>query len=121
MNHPKSIAILNTSLPFSTPNAKDALDVALMMGTYEQQVSIFFIGDGVWQLVENQSPEKLHIKDFLKTFSAFTYYDIENVYVCKKSLSDRGLSHHFHIKEVAVLEQNCLSEKIQIQDVVLRF
>ena len=63
----KSIAILNTTAPFGKPNAKDALDIALIMGTYEQDTHLFFQGDGVWQLISQQTPEALNIKDFLKT------------------------------------------------------
>ena len=118
---PKTISILNTSAPFGQPNAKDALDVALIMGTYEQTTHLFFQGDGVWQLVTHQQPESIQVKDFLKTFSAFEFYDLENIYVCKQSLVERNLSENFHIENVQVLEKSDFSTKLTSSDVILRF
>jgi len=121
MSQTKAIAILNTSAPFSSSNAKDSLDVSLIMGTYEQQVSLYFVGDGVWQLIDNQSPDMLHIKNFLKTFAAFEFYDIDNIFVCEKSLKERGLPLKFHIDDVKLLNEQSLSVCLQHHDIILRF
>jgi tRNA 2-thiouridine synthesizing protein C len=117
----KTISILNTSAPFGQSNAKDALDVALIMGTYEQITHLFFQGDGVWQLVKNQQPESIQVKDFLKTFAAFEFYDLENIYVCKQSLNTRNLPESFHIDNVQVLDKTDFSKKLTASDLVLRF
>jgi tRNA 2-thiouridine synthesizing protein C len=117
----KTISILNTCSPFGSANAKDALDVALIMGTYEQQTHLFFQGDGVWQLVANQYPETIHVKDFLKTFAAFEFYDLENIYICKQSLVERNLPEEFHIENVQVLERSDFANKLTENEVILRF
>lgn len=117
----KTISILNTSAPFGQPNAKDALDVALIMGTYEQRTHLFFQGDGVWQLIPKQTPESIQVKDFLKTFSAFEFYDLENIYVCKQSLIERNLSESFHIDNVKVLNKDDFATKLSQSDTILRF
>jgi tRNA 2-thiouridine synthesizing protein C len=117
----KSISILNTCPPFGQSNAKDSLDVALIMGTYEQHTHLFFQGDGVWQLVSNQAPETIQVKDFLKTFAAFEFYDLENIYICKKSLQERNLPEIFHIENVQVLDINDFAKKLTESDIILRF
>ncbi|MEW6991655.1 sulfurtransferase complex subunit TusC [Colwelliaceae bacterium 6441] len=117
----KTIGILNTSSPFGQSNAKDSLDVALIMGSYEQNTHLFFQGDGVWQLMDGQQPESINTKDFLKTFSAFEFYDIEKIYVCQESLTERGLSELFHIENVQVLNITDFSTKLSESDVILRF
>ncbi|GAA6206673.1 sulfurtransferase complex subunit TusC [Thalassotalea sp. SU-HH00458] len=117
----KTISILNTSSPFGQANAKDSLDIALIMGTYEQVTHLFFQGDGVWQLVNNQQPESIQVKDFLKTFSAFEFYDLENIYVCKESLTQRKLPLCFHIDNVQVLDKKDFATKLTASDILLRF
>lgn len=117
----KSIAIINASAPFTKANGKEALDVALIFGSFEQKVSLFFQGDGVWQLVDQQSPENLHIKNYLKTFSALTFYDIEDIYVCEKSLNERGISGNFHIENITKLSEDDFAQQVAIHDVVFRF
>lgn len=121
MKSSSSIALVNTSSPFSSSNAKDSLDIALIMGSYEQDVSLYFAGEGVWQLIDGQSPETLHVKNFLKTFSAFEFYDLNHVYVCSDSLKQRGLSANFHIDNVTVLNKTDFSMKLHQHSVVLKF
>lgn len=100
------IALLNTSSPFSQSSAKDSLDVAMILGSYEQQVSLFFMGDGVYQLGQNQSAQLISQKDFIKTFAALEFYDIENIYISKSCLEARGLSEDFVVDNVSVLPKH---------------
>jgi tRNA 2-thiouridine synthesizing protein C len=117
----KSVAIINTNAPLSKANAKDALDVALIFGSYEQAVSLYFQGDGVYQLIAHQQPEKVQQKDFLKTFAALEFYDIENIYVCHHSLIQRGLAENFSIKNVQILNGNDFSISLHQHQTILRF
>ncbi|MEW6982956.1 sulfurtransferase complex subunit TusC [Colwelliaceae bacterium 6471] len=116
----KNIAILNTSSPYSSTNAKDALDLAMIFGAYEQNINLFFQGEGIWQLIDGQSPELVNTKDFLKTMSAFEFYDIENIYACSQSLSERGLDAGFHIDNVIVLSPEAFSEKLKLNNVIFK-
>jgi tRNA 2-thiouridine synthesizing protein C len=117
----KSLAILNAKAPFGNTAGKDALDIALIYGSFEQAVSLFFQGDGVWQLVQGQDGSLISVKDYLKTFAAFEFYDIEEVYVCQTSLEERDLPAKFHIEEVHVLNQHEFAQKLTSHHTVLRF
>jgi tRNA 2-thiouridine synthesizing protein C len=116
----KTIAIINASSP-TQACAKEGLDTALIYGAYEQSISLFYIGEGVRQLVSNQYLDDINIKDFLKTMSAFEFYEIENVYVCKQSLAERSLDAKFHIDNVQILSPELFSEKLHQHNVILRF
>ncbi|AOW75561.1 sulfur oxidation protein DsrF [Colwellia sp. PAMC 20917] len=117
----KSVAIVNASAPFSAANAKDSLDVALIFGSYEQAISLYFQGDGVYQLIAKQQPEFIQQKDFLKTLAALKFYDIENIYVCQHSLTQRGLANDFSIENVAVLDRAEFSISLHQHQSILRF
>jgi tRNA 2-thiouridine synthesizing protein C len=114
-------AIINSKAPFSNTAGKDALDIALVFGSFEQSISLFFQGDGVWQLIQGQNGAVISVKDYLKTFAAFEFYDIENIYVCQESLVLRRLTSSFHIEQVQVLAKNEFAEKIAMHHTVLRF
>ncbi|MFT5757860.1 MAG: tRNA 2-thiouridine synthesizing protein C [Alteromonadaceae bacterium] len=120
-NTRKSVAILNSSAPFASAKGKEALDVALIFGSYEQDTALFFQGDGVWQLVAQQTPEKITMKDYLKTFAAFEFYDIEHIYVCAESLAQRALAPDFHIDNVSVLSISEFSKELHQRHILLRF
>lgn len=117
----KLTAILNSKAPYSSTAGKDALDIALIFGSFEQPTSLFFQGDGVWQLIQRQNGAIISVKDYLKTFAAFEFYDLENIYVCHESLIQRGLTTDFHIDQVQVLARNEFAEKLAIHHTVLRF
>ena len=117
----KSVAILNASAPLSNANAKDSLDIALIFGSYEQAISLYFQGDGVYQLIAKQHPELIQQKDFLKTLAALEFYDIENIYVCHHSLNQRGLPSNFSIENVQVLKQDDFATSLHQHQTILRF
>tara|TARA_R110000751_G_scaffold6286_11_gene26975 strand:+ start:1976 stop:2353 length:378 start_codon:yes stop_codon:yes gene_type:complete len=117
----KTIAIINTQAPFSTAVGKEALDAALIFGSYEQATSLFFLGDGVFQVIGDQNASAIEIKDYLKTFSALEFYDIENIYVCKTSLQERNLSENFHMNNIQVLSNKDFSQRLHQHNVIYRF
>ena len=53
--------------------------------------------------------------------SAFEFYDIENIYVCEKSLIERKLNKNFHIDNAQVLSTDDFSERLHQHHVILRF
>ena len=120
MGNSKKIAIVNAS---STINeaSKEALDAALIFGSYEQSTSLFFQGEGVRQLIKHQHLESVKVKDYLKTMAALAFYDIENIFLCKKSLEDRGLIEDFHLDNVQVLSVSEFSDQLHQHNVILRF
>ena len=117
----KTLAILNAKAPFGNSAGKDALDIALIFGSFEQAVSLFFQGDGVWQLIQGQDGSIISMKDYLKTFAAFEFYDIEDIYVCQASLEARNLPTKFHIEEVQVLNQQAFAKILTSHKTILRF
>jgi len=116
----KNIAIINSSSTINNAS-KEALDAALIYGSYEQNIALFFQGEGVRQLIKNQNTEAVRVKNFLKTMAAFELYDIENIYLCKKSLIERGLEEDFHVKNIQVLNVNEFLNKLHHHHVILRF
>lgn len=118
----KSVAIINSKAPISASHGKDALDLALIYGSYEQDTALFFHGDGVWQLIAKQDLELVQAKNYLKTFAALEFYDIESLYVCSDSLALRGLStSELNVNGVQKLNKKDFAKKIQQHDLIYRF
>jgi tRNA 2-thiouridine synthesizing protein C len=115
------LAIINSKAPFSSCSGKESLDAALIFASFEQSISLFFHGEGVYQLIKNQDGAKVSVKDYLKTFAAFEFYDIEDIYVCEQSLIERQLSNEFHIDNVQLLSYDDFSQKLLSHQHVLRF
>lgn len=88
----KKFMYLNRRSSFGTVYAIESLEVVLIAAAFEQDVSLAFIDDGVYQIVEGQNTDGIGMKNFSKTFHALGDYEINKLYVSAESLKQRGLS-----------------------------
>ena len=88
----KSFVFINRKAPYGTIYALEALEVVLIAGAFEQQVTLIFMDDGVYQLTQNQNPAGIGMKNFSKSFGALGDYDVDQIFVDYESLNLRGLN-----------------------------
>ncbi|MFK7815659.1 MAG: sulfurtransferase complex subunit TusC [Gammaproteobacteria bacterium] len=88
----KKFCYLNRKAPYGTIYALESLEVVLIAAAFDQDISLVFADDGVYQLTKNQETDGIGMKNFSKTYSALGDYDIKKIYVEKESLDERGLT-----------------------------
>lgn len=88
----KKIMYINRRAPHGTIYAWESLEVVLIGAAFDQDVSLAFMGDGVYQLLKGQNTQAAEMKNFSPTYAALGDYDITKVYVEKESLEERGLT-----------------------------
>jgi tRNA 2-thiouridine synthesizing protein C len=88
----KKFMYMNRKSPYGTIYALESLEVVLIAAAFDQDVSLVFADDGVYQLTNNQSTEDIGMKNFSPTYSALGDYDINKIYIEKESLEERGLT-----------------------------
>jgi tRNA 2-thiouridine synthesizing protein C len=89
---PKRILIVCRKAPYGNSLAREALDVALATSVFEQDLSLLFLDDGVWQLVPEQDSSAINSKNLSKPLSALPLYDINEIYIDSEALASRQLS-----------------------------
>lgn len=117
----KKFAFVNRKAPYGTIYALESLEVVLIAAAFEQDVSLAFIDDGVYQLVKGQDTKGVEMKNFSPTYRALEGYDIEKLFVEKESLAERGLTEKDLVVPVEVLDRAAMSKMLESQDVVLSF
>jgi tRNA 2-thiouridine synthesizing protein C len=88
----KKFMYLNRRAPYGTIYAWESLEVVLIGAAFDQDVSLAFLDDGVYQLVKGQDTGDLGMKNFSPTYQALGDYDVTKLYVEKESLEERGLT-----------------------------
>ena len=88
----KKFMYMNRKAPYGTIYALESLEVVLIAAAFDQDVSLVFADDGVYQLMKGQDTEEIGMKNFSPTYSALGDYDIKKIYIEKESLEERGLS-----------------------------
>jgi tRNA 2-thiouridine synthesizing protein C len=117
----KKFMFVNRKAPHGTIYALESLEVVLIAATFDQDCSLVFIDDGVYQLVKGQNTKAIGTKNFSPTYRALEDYDIEKLYVERESLQARGLTEDDLMVPVAVLSSAELGELMASQDVILSF
>lgn len=78
--------------PHGTHYPQEGLEVALVGAAFEQEVSMAFIDDGVFQLKGGQDTGGLGVKNFAAAFGALGEHGVGALYVEAESLAVRGLT-----------------------------
>jgi tRNA 2-thiouridine synthesizing protein C len=117
----KKFMFVNRKAPYGTIYALESLEVVLITAAFDQDVSLAFLDDGIYQLKKGQQTKGIETKNFSPTYRALEGYDIEKLYVEKESLEARGLTEDDLLVDVTVLGRKELGELMGQQDVVLSF
>ena len=115
----KRFLFVNRKAPYGTIYALETLETVLISAAFEQDVSVVFMDDGVFQLKKEQNTTELGMKNFSPTFRALEGYDVEKLYVEKESMDARGLTEDDLVVPVEILSSSDLQELMDAQDVVL--
>jgi len=117
----KRFLYVNRRAPHGTIYALESLETVLIGAAFDQDVSMVFIDDGVYQLKKDQQPDSLEMKNFSKTYRALEMYDVEKLFVEKESLEARGMSEEDLVVDVEIMDRDALSKLMDEQDVVMSF
>ena len=135
MSDAKKFMYINRKAPYGTVYAWESLEVVLIGAAFDQEVSLAFVDDGVYQLMNGQHTTEVGIKNFSPTYSALGDYDVNKIYIEKESLEAHGLTlddlQHLVWEDededwaekdsIRVVTSAELAELFDTQDVVLSF
>jgi tRNA 2-thiouridine synthesizing protein C len=131
----KKFFYLNRKAPYGTIYALESLEVVLIGAAFEQDVSLAFVDDGVFQLMDHQDAAGTGMKGFSKIYRALGDYEVRKLYVEKESLETRGLSledlmpityededeDYAEKPSIILVERSELAKIIADQDVIMSF
>ncbi|ACL73268.1 sulfur relay protein TusC/DsrF [Thioalkalivibrio sulfidiphilus HL-EbGr7] len=117
----KKFMYVNRKAPYGTIYALESLEVVLIAAAFEQDVSMVFVDDGVYQLKKGQDTQQIGMKNFSPTYRALEGYDVEKLYVEAESLAERGLTEEDMLVPVEVMSRDDLARLMDEQDVILSF
>lgn len=133
MSDAKRFLYVNRKAPHGSIYALESLEVVLIGAAFEQDVSLAFLDDGVFQLVKKQVTTGIGCKNFSPTYRALGDYDVKKLYVERESLAERGLCEddlmevthenddEEDVSSIEVVDRARMAKIMAAQDVVLSF
>ncbi|HJM83476.1 MAG TPA: sulfurtransferase complex subunit TusC [Nitrospinota bacterium] len=117
----KKIMFLMRKAPHGSIYSYEGLETVLIVAAYDQDVTMAFIGDGVFALVKDQDTDDIGIKGFIKTYPVLEQYEIEKVYVDRQSMTERGLTVDDFAIDVIVKDSDEIATLIEDQHAVISY
>jgi tRNA 2-thiouridine synthesizing protein C len=131
----KKFLYVNRRAPYGSIYALESLEVVLIGAAFEQDVSLLFLDDGVYQLKKDQNTDTVDMKNFSPTYNALGDYDVNKIYVERESLEERGLTtddlldltyededdDYAEKSSIRVIGKEEVAELMEGQDIVLSF
>ena len=131
----KKFMYVNRRAPYGTIYSLESLEVVLIGAAFDQDVSLAFLDDGVFQIVKGQDTGEIGMKNFSPTFRALGDYEVTKLFVEKESLDERGLSPDDLLEityededddwaekpAIRIVERSELTKIMADQDVILSF
>ena len=117
----KKFLYVNRRAPYGSIYALESLEVVLIGAAFEQDVSMLFIEDGVYQLKKGQDTKDVDMKNFSPTYRALEMYDVEKLFVEQESLDERGLTEEDLVVPVEVIARDQVAGLMEEQEVIFNF
>ena len=115
----KRITFLIRRAPYAGSQAMETIDAVLVAAVFEQDVTLVFLDDGVFQLLAAQNGDTLGRRTVGDALKALPAYDVERLLVDGASLRVRGLEASDLSVPVSIVDAATLRALIGDQDVVL--
>lgn len=117
------IAFLFRTSPHGTSISREGLDAILAATAFcePNDIGIFFIDDGVLNLIDNQQPEIIQQKDFIRAFKLLDLYDVEQRFICTASLQKFKLDNRELILSCEKIDRSLLLEKFNQAEKLFTF
>lgn len=97
---------------------QEMLDVILSTAAFDQSVSLLWLDEAVFQLKNQQQPERLGLKDTAAMLQCLAMYDVTALYVESESLQHYGLNADNLCLTVQTLPRQAIAQFMTKFDVV---
>jgi len=115
------ILIIQRTAPYGSSLAREGLDYVLTSAAYDQDISLLFLGDGVFQLLKNQQSQDINLKPQGSALEILPLYDINKIYAVKEDLEERNLLEADLTLSVKIMSRSDVSAFIKQQEKVVGF
>lgn len=115
------LLVITSEPPYSTSASIDALEAALAATNIGMEVGYLFRDKAVFQLINGQVSNAINHKSTLKRLSLLPLFDIDSIYVCKKSAETFGITLDHLDFDVELVDLQKIQHTINRSKSVLSF
>ncbi|MHB8535083.1 MAG: DsrE family protein [Sulfuricaulis sp.] len=88
----KKVMVTVRKAPHGSIYVQESIEVMFIFASYDMDLSVVFIDDGVLALQSGQDTKGLGIKGFMASLGALVDWEVTQVYVHRQSLQERNIA-----------------------------
>ncbi|WP_207761370.1 sulfurtransferase complex subunit TusC [Conservatibacter flavescens] len=117
------IAFVFRTAPYGTSVSREGLDALLAASAFcePEEMAVFFIDDGIFNLCSIQQPESILQKNIGAMFKLLDLYDIEQRYICQQSLSNFNMDAMPLLINCEKIDRTLMMSKLKSAAKILTF
>jgi len=115
----KKVAIIFNQAPHGNAKGRETLDLVLALSDINQ-ISVFFIDEGIFHLLSDQQPNKILMRDYIATFGMLELYDINDIFICNASLTKYNLTTQPLIIDAKLVTKQTIANLLVTHDTILK-
>ena len=114
----KLLCIVNQP-PYRNTHVLEQIETVLVAAVFDFDVSLLFMGEGIWGLKQDQDAEVLQQRTLSKVLSALPTYEVTQIYVSLEDMAALGLTEADLCLPVQLLNHTQQSALIAAQQAVV--
>jgi tRNA 2-thiouridine synthesizing protein C len=107
--------------PYGNSLARTSLELALSSATFDQQVALLFLGDGVLQLLPQQDSSAIGVRNIARLIASFPLYELTTLFADQVALTRHGLSTDDLAQGLEILDDRAMRDIFNRYDHILSF
>ena len=115
------ILILQRHAPYGSSIAREGLDFILTSAAYDQNLTVLFSFDGVFQLLQQQNSKNIELKNHASALDVLPLYDVENLYAIKEDLDGRNIHSNQIASSVKIIDREQAKALIEQHSKIIGF
>jgi tRNA 2-thiouridine synthesizing protein C len=130
----KRLLFILRSTPYGSSHAQEGIDTVLAASVFEQHITVLFMDEGVWQLHAHQQTihngnsrsknliaKRTDRKNIAAQLESFPLYEINEIFVDKKSLDRFQLKKQDLILEPELVDDKKIRQLISDSNIVFTY
>ncbi len=105
--------------PYGQFSSQEKVEYILTALAFEQDVTVVFVDDGIYQLLKQQQAKSIARKALSKLLLLLEHYEIKSLYVHRDSVAQRGLQVSDLILPVTEINNDDLANLMSQQDIIV--
>lgn len=107
------VVILMRKAPYGSVYTAEGFRTIMGIAVFEMEISVVFLDDGVYVLLEGQDPAGLDMKPLGAGFPMLDEFGVKRFYVHDESLRERGLSTSDLLMPVEVVDSARIAQILE--------